>query len=254
MPNATSSFINVLTLDSETTGLATHDEPIALGLVLHTIDTTSGRATGEATLYEGLRKPSVPIHPMAKKVHGIQEHALEGLDFDHDTVRNIINAAHVIISHNAAFDARMLVKLYPEIKNKPWRCSWRQWPWTSKTVGRKLLHAADLCGVPSLAHHQALNDAQTLWQCLQTSTGKTERSRVYLHKLLAMPPFQINYYMAHDSKRVTSNHWTTPPKRPNKGYHLGKLIGRNAKELVIALVVLVVLTWAGRYMANAGAL
>lgn len=202
MPAEEVTYIKVLTLDSETTGLGKNDEPISLGMLLYTVDAKSGRATGDATKYEGLRKPSVPIHPAARKVHGIQDHALEGLDFEHDTVRGIINAADVIISHNAAFDARMLVKLYPEITRKPWRCSWRQWPWTSKTDGRKLGNAAALCGVQNTASHQALADAQTLWECLQTPTGKTARSRVYLHKLLTSAPFQIDYYIAQDSKQA----------------------------------------------------
>lgn len=201
MPNEEVTQIRVLTLDSETTGLGKNDEPISLGMLLCTVDAKSGRATGDITKYEGLRKPSVPIHPAARKVHGIQDHALEGLDFEHDTVRGIINAADVIISHNAAFDARMLVKIYPEIMRKPWRCSWRQWPWTSKTDGRKLGNAAALCGVQNSGSHQALADAQTLWQCLQTSTGKTARSRVYLHKLLTSTPFQIDYYVAQDNRR-----------------------------------------------------
>ncbi len=201
MPDEEVTLIKVLTLDSETTGLGKYDEPISLGMLLCTVDAKSGRATGDIAKYEGLRKPSVPIHPAARKVHGIQDHALEGLDFEHETVRGIINAADVIISHNAAFDARMLVKIYPEIMKKPWRCSWRQWPWTSKTEGRKLGNAATLCGVKNTANHQALADAQTLWDCLQTSTGKTARSRVYLHKLLASAPFQIDYYIAQDNKR-----------------------------------------------------
>ncbi len=201
MGNEEVSYIKVLTLDSETTGLGKHDEPISLGMLLHSVDPKSGRAVGEAMQYEGLRKPSVPIHPAAKKLHGIQDHALDGLDFEHEKVRSFISAADVIISHNAAFDARMLVKLYPEITSKPWRCSWRQWPWTSKTDGRKLVNAAALCGVAANSSHQALADVNTLWQCLQTPTGKTTRSRVYLGKLLSYPPFQIDYYIAQDSRR-----------------------------------------------------
>lgn len=202
MPNEEVTPIKVLTLDSETTGLGKNDEPISLGMVLCTVDPNSGRAIGEVAVYEGLRKPSVPIHPAARNVHGIQDHALEGLDFEHETVRSLINQADVIISHNAAFDGRMLVKLYPEITRKPWRCSWRQWPWSSKTQGRKLENAAELCGVQNTASHQALADAKTLWQCLQAATGKTTRSRVYLHKLLAAPAFQLDYYIAQDSKRL----------------------------------------------------
>jgi DNA polymerase-3 subunit epsilon len=196
--------ITVLTVDCETTGLGQDDEAISVGLVLCAVDRQSGRALEAPKLYQGLRKPNVPIHPAAQKVHGIQLHALEGLDFEHDTVRNLIGRADVIIAHNAAFDARMLAKLYPEITSKPWRCSWRQWPWTSKTEGRKLNDAILLCGVTATSSHQALADAQSLWACLQTPTGKTTRSRVYLHKLLSTAPFQLDYYIAQAKQKGTA--------------------------------------------------
>lgn len=194
--------MKALILDVETTGLGARDEPINIGLLLCNVDQKQGRALSTPETYEGLRHPSVSIHPAASCIHGLTADNLTGMDFDHAKVKAIIQQADIVISHNASFDARMLLPLYPELKEKSWRCSWRQWPWSSKTERKRLSDAVEICGIPTTVAHRAMQDALTLWQCLQTCTGKTERSKTYLQKLISKPEFSLDVYIHHDIEQV----------------------------------------------------
>lgn len=173
-----------LIVDTETTGLSAGDEPIELALIRCSID-SQGNQVGEAFRYCGRREPAVPINPRAQKVHGITLESLRGADFDHATVARLIGEADVLVAHNASFDARMLAKLYPDVRRKSWRCTYRQWPWAAPPGGRKLSDVAALCGLEFADAHSAPADADVLRRALLTRTGKTGRSKTHFAKLLA---------------------------------------------------------------------
>jgi DNA polymerase III subunit epsilon len=198
--------VRVLLLDTETTGLGEHDEPISIGLVRLIIDEKSGKECGERFEYHGLRKPAVKIHPKAQQVHGIDAQSLEGKDFEHHIVRSEIEQADWLIAHNAAFDRKMLQKMYPSVHQKRWYCSYRQWPWPSSD-SKKLDAACALLEVYRPKVHGALADAQALCQCLLKHTGKTERSKTYLSALLSKSP--MSFYERQRTESPKQMHTTT---------------------------------------------
>lgn len=66
-------LVNVLFVDTETTGLNAGDQPISIGAVLSEIDIKSGAILSEVASYYGLREPSCEISQSAFRVHGLSK-------------------------------------------------------------------------------------------------------------------------------------------------------------------------------------
>ena len=176
-------MIKLLILDTETTGLSLNDEPIEIALLLIAIS-LNGDLIQNLTTYCGLREPSVPINPHAQKVHGIKSSDVCGKQWNHKLISELIDSADILVAHNAEFDARMLKTLYPEIMNKNWRCTYRQWPWP-ETVNKKLSNAANLMKINVENKHRALDDAELLKACLFSPTNDAN----YCSQLLNAGPY-----------------------------------------------------------------
>lgn len=228
--------VRVLLVDTETTGLGVEDEPVALALLQCDVDDSTGRAIGEVQAYHGLRQPGVAIQPAAQRIHGLSLEALRGLDFDHARVNEWVASADVLVAHNAAFDVRMLQRLYPNIGLAAWRCTYRQWPWSSAVKGRKLTDAATFCSVDASGAHNALGDVRMLWAALQASTGKTDRAKAYLHRLLAKPPFALEVYLRQEQQRFAKGRRVTTALSSGG---LGGVAWRQAATLGLAFVLCV---------------
>ena len=91
---------NYVLLDTETTGLAAHDEVIELGI----IDTDGN------TLYHSLFLPNCPIGAEAAAVHGITvSDVLDAPSFADEWPKiNAILTDKQVLIYNASFDLRML--------------------------------------------------------------------------------------------------------------------------------------------------
>lgn len=182
--------MRVLLLDTETTGLGDADEPIELAFVHFEVD-DKGAPVGEISRYVGRREPRVAISPRAQQMHGISIDHVRGADFDHAHIEDALGRSDVLVAHNAAFDARMLRALYPLVDQKPWRCTVRQWPWDA-AKRKRLQDAAEACGIPYAAAHTASGDVEMLCGALLARTGKTERSKTYLARLLERESFDVS--------------------------------------------------------------
>jgi DNA polymerase III epsilon subunit-like protein len=176
----------LLIIDTETTGLSKQDEPIEVALNLVKVS-DAGVFIEELQSYCGLRQPRVSISPLSQKIHGIQISELDGMDWDHEMIRQLIDKADILIAHNASFDVQMLSSIYPEIVEKNWRCTYQQWPWP-KAKGRKLSNAAEILKIPIDMPHRALGDVNLLKQCLFASSGNDN----FCDRLLKCSPFNIN--------------------------------------------------------------
>lgn len=168
-------------VDCESTGIGPDDEPISIGMVLVKLD-AKGYGEPFAEWY-GEQEPSVPIHPKAAKVHGKTVADLAGKRFDRAGLREIMEQADILVAHHASFDARMLLKVEPDTLGWEWRCSRRQWVWPVMR-DKKLDTVCEHFGIERPATHDALADAHVLRLALMQRTGKTDRSRVYMHRLM----------------------------------------------------------------------
>lgn len=168
-------------VDCESTGIGPDDEPISIGIVLVKLD---AKGYGEPFMeWCGEQEPSVPIHPRAAKVHGKTAADLVGKRFDRAGLRETLEQADILVAHHANFDARMLLKVEPDTLDWEWRCSRRQWVWPAM-VNKKLDTVCAHFGIERPATHDALADAHALRLALMQRTGKTERSRAYMYRLM----------------------------------------------------------------------
>ena len=184
--------MKVAIVDTETTGVAAHDEPISVGILLVEIETASGKLIWEIARYHGWREPRVAIHPKAYAVHGKSADDLAGKVLDLASITSLIDEAEVLVAHNAQFDARMLSVVCDVASTKPWLCSLQQFPWPT-TIGRKKLDSVcEFYGVARASRHDALADCEALLAVLLVHTGKTTRSRTFLALLLAKAPVGLD--------------------------------------------------------------
>jgi DNA polymerase-3 subunit epsilon len=177
-------------IDTETTGLAGHDEPISVGTVLLEVVRDSGEVLRELDSYHGYRQPSVPIHPRAQAVHGLTLDQLRGQRWDQKKLHRIIDSAELLVAHNASFDRRMLAGTMPHIVDKQWACSMHalKSDWSKLADGKLALDsicAALMIERPS--RHEAMADCRALQRVLMTRSGKTARSKLLMAKLLRNP-------------------------------------------------------------------
>ncbi|MEM5341601.1 exonuclease domain-containing protein [Paraburkholderia azotifigens] len=175
----------VAIVDTETTGVAESDEAISAGILLLEIETPTGRLIRSAGHYLGYREPQKAIHPAAARVHGLSREQLSGRAFDVYEMERLIEAADVLVAHNAKFDARMLLPHVPMIVEKKWRCSWQQFPWPDGLPNKKLDTVCAHFDLERGNPHNALLDCGALGDCLLVQSGETEQGGTYFGKLLS---------------------------------------------------------------------
>ncbi len=185
-------------VDCETTGLREHDEAIAIAVVLLDVD-AKGNAT-RISEWLGKQYPKADIHPMAARVHGMTKESLAGSVFDVEGLRASLTQAQCLIAHNAAFDARMIGKVVPQVLDAEWRCTYRQWPWP-KLQNRKLDSACGHFSVERPKVHDAMADVDALIAVLSQRSGTTDRSSTYLGKLLARENFAVRAEIENQQSR-----------------------------------------------------
>jgi len=184
----TSGSVIVAILDTETTGLEAHDEPISVAALLFEVALPSGKMLREMESFYGLREPSVSIHPRAQEVHGISIESLRGKVLDVETLRRIVASADVLIAHNAKFDRRMLMKVLPGIEKEIWSCSMlgKRFFWEGMP-SKSLDSICVFLEVNRPEPHNALSDCRALSEVLFKHSGSTTRSKTYMGYLVQRP-------------------------------------------------------------------
>jgi hypothetical protein len=91
-------LINVLFVDTETTGLNKEDQPISIGMVLAEVETSTGLIKNRVAAYHGLREPSCEISSGAYSVHGISKASLAGKEFDFRELVTMFGAARLVVA------------------------------------------------------------------------------------------------------------------------------------------------------------
>jgi len=153
-----------MVLDVETTGLsAAVNEVVELGMVIFDFDRRSGNILRVVEEYAEFRQPSHPIPREATMVHKITNAMVRGKVLDDQRVVAALTQAEFIVAHNAAFDYRFMVKLYPQAAAKTWLCSMRHIPWyTYGFPSRGLQNLLAAHRIPAQDAHRAKGD------CLST--------------------------------------------------------------------------------------
>jgi DNA polymerase III epsilon subunit-like protein len=172
--------LNVLFVDTETTGLTNADQPISIGLILVEVSSTTGFCIRELGCYHGLREPSCPINPKAAQIHGLTSELLSNRDFDYAAVVTFFGVADLIVAHNAEFDRRMLK--FIKFDRSIWACSCWDIEWPHQLQNRKLDTICSHFGIRREFPHNALTDARAVFEISQSVR---DNDRTYLADLIA---------------------------------------------------------------------
>jgi DNA polymerase-3 subunit epsilon len=157
--------------DTETTGLEANDEVIQVGL----IDLDGN------VLLNTLVRPTVPVAPEARSVHGITDQALADAPFFsdlHDTIAELLRNQSVL-AYNADFDRRLLEQTCATYELAPfevseWDCVMERyagfWGECSKAGHFKPQSLSTACtqqGIDVDGHHEAVKDCQLTLELLK---------------------------------------------------------------------------------------
>lgn len=150
-------------VDTETTGLDPDtDEVIELALLPFEYERDTGavvRVDADAAL-NAFREPSFPIPLESSKIHGINGEMVKGQIIDPERIKAIIEPAHIVIAHNAAFDRPMVEKHWPIFEEKHWACSFAEIDWKAEGAGSAKLDYLLWSRGWFHVGHRALSDAE----------------------------------------------------------------------------------------------
>jgi len=157
----------VIVLDTETTGLDAKTEcVIELAMLSVLVDTATGQPVGPVTTYESFEDPGKPIPPAITEITGIDDSMVRGQRIDDARVAELVQAADLIVAHNAGFDRPFVEARWPVFATRAWNCSFAGIDWKAQGSGSAKLEF--------LAHergwfydaHRALVDCHALLQVL----------------------------------------------------------------------------------------
>lgn len=158
----------VALVDTETTGLDhSQDEVIEFAGIAFTYS-TDGTLQEAVSSFSQLREPSVPLSADTIRITGITGGMLKGKVLDKKALDSFVEAADVIVAHNAGFDRPFCEQLSNSFKQKPWACSATEVDWAGLGFdGAKLTYLASHSGWFYEAH-RALDDCNALAKVLAT--------------------------------------------------------------------------------------
>ena len=171
----------VIVLDTETTGLDSKSgKIIELAMLSVLVDSTTGLPVGPVTVYESFEDPCRPIPPQITEITGIDDSMVKGLRIDDAAVNALVQAADLVVAHNAGFDRPFVEARFPVFAAKAWGCSFQGIDWKKEGSGSaKLEFLASERGWFYDAH-RAQVDCHALLQVLSSplADGQTGLSRL----------------------------------------------------------------------------
>ena len=126
----------VIVLDTETTGLDSKSESIIeLAMLSVLVDTVTGLPVGPVTIYESFEDPGKPIPPQITEITGIDDSMVKGQRIDDAAVTALVQAADLVVAHNAGFDRPFVEARLPVFASKSWNCSFMGIDWKKEGSG-----------------------------------------------------------------------------------------------------------------------
>lgn len=171
-------------IDTETTGLDSNSDEVIEFAGIAFAYGSDGRIASALSCISQLNEPRVPIRQEITQLTGINDAMVRGKSFDIAAIDEFIEAADLIVAHNAAFDRPFCEKISKAFVNKPWACSVNEINWSALGYeGTKLGYLVNSSGWFFDAH-RALDDCRALATVLSTEIS-TEAPHTPFGHLLA---------------------------------------------------------------------
>lgn len=170
-------------IDVETSGLNSDDAcVIEIGLRLFKFNRQTGDVLELLEGYSAFQDPGHELSEEIVRLTGITDEMVKGCSIDWQKVDALLEAAHIVIAHNAAFDRPFIDRLSTVSRNKIWGCSLKQIDWSAKGFTSKKLDILSIWHGFFTDAHRALNDSDALLHLL--SMTDANGSKAYLLELL----------------------------------------------------------------------
>ncbi len=170
-------------LDTETSGVnAQKDEVIEIGIRLFRFHKESGQILSKEEGYGALQDPGFPLSAEITRITGITDEMVKGQAIDWERAHRLLDAAQIVVAHNAGFDRPFVDPRLPLSQKKIWGCSFRQIDWAAKGFPSQKLEILAIYHGFFCHAHRALADADTLLQLLGMESPVD--GTVYLKELL----------------------------------------------------------------------
>lgn len=204
----------VIVLDTETTGLdAKNERIIELAMLSVQVDLATGQPVGPVTSYESFEDPGKPIPPLITEITGIDDSMVRGQRIDDARVAELVQAADLIVAHNAGFDRPFVEARLPVFATCAWNCSFAGIDWKAQGSGSAKLEF--------LAHergwfydaHRALVDCHALLQVLTAPLKDGQSGLQQLLQGAAKPRYKLRAtgapFEAKDALKARGYRWDT---------------------------------------------
>lgn len=161
-PDEPSDLRRGVALDCETTGLDPGtDEVLEIGIRSFTFHRVTGQLVSVEPGYAAFQDPGFPIPPGVTRLTGITDADVAGQAIDWAHVRSLLEAADIVLAHNARFD-RAFVDPRAHSPRKVWGCSQTQVAWDAHGYMSSKLELLSVWHGFFVDAHRALDDADAL--------------------------------------------------------------------------------------------
>lgn len=203
----------VLVLDTETTGLDHRQERIIeLAMLSVLVDAATGLPVGPVTVFEAFEDPGKPISPEVQALTGISDDDVRGQRIDDAQVEALVQAADVVLAHNAGFDRPFVEARWGVFEDKAWACSFAGIDWKAQGTGSAKLEF--LAGESGWFYdaHRAQVDCHALLQVLTAPMQGSGTTRLlHLVQGTAQSRFKLRAmgapFEAKDSLKARGYRW-----------------------------------------------
>lgn len=172
-------------VDCEATSLDASKAKIIELAVMALIVDEHGHVIGNTPISSWLEDPKEALSEEVKLVTGLENAMLVGRRIDERAFMGIIRRAQVIVAHNAAYDARLIERRFPDVAGMPWACSVREIDWLrlgydGGKLGHLVMQSGWFCD-----GHRAGNDVAALFHLLQLNGSiDGDQPQTHLQRLL----------------------------------------------------------------------
>jgi DNA polymerase-3 subunit epsilon len=156
--------VNLLLIDTETTGVTADDCAIEVSATLYHVGDVSGAVAAISTLLPSATNPAQAVNkidPALTQVEAAQDWTLRHLC-------RLAELADYWVAFNADFDRPFFEKAIEPESTKPWLCAYKDFEWTAEWIRKpqSQIALALSLGVGVLHAHRAGDDVRTLVACL----------------------------------------------------------------------------------------